>query len=78
MPVSEGTDPHPMLVVPQVACCDWRVMADLFADESGLAHIIIPRSDEQLAQEGIEWLLHALGFGTTSILLSLQTRQKPS
>lgn len=65
--------PHTMLIVPQVTCGHWWMVAHLLSNQMGLvifrcAHI----ANEDFTKEGIQWFLDALAGLPSGILLRLE------
>jgi hypothetical protein len=57
--VDLGTYLDTMLLVRDMVGGDRRMMANLLGDKYSLASIVMPRSQEQLAQKGVQGLLFA-------------------
>ena len=69
---------HAILVVPEAARSEWRVMANLLTNESRLSHLVVPRRKKELAEKGMKGFLDAICLVPASVLLAFQACQKPS
>lgn len=55
-----------VLLIRDVACCDWRVVRDLLTDELGALEI----SEEKLAEECVQRLFHTGTLVAAGVLLA--------
>lgn len=67
-----------MLLVPQIASGNGRMMADLLANKSSLSHLIMPLRQEEFTQERIQRFLDSILFVSAGVLLSFESREEPS